>query len=246
MEINISPDKHQLGTRAAFAGAEAIRQAIAGRGQAHVIVATGASQFEMLDSLVKSPGIRWQDVVLFHLDDYIGMPHNHPASFHKYLRERLLAKLPTSPRAFHLLDARREEDAPAECARVGEILRRHPIDVAFVGIGENGHLAFNDPPADFATEEPFILVELDEPCRRQQFGEGWFATLDEVPRRAITMSVRQIMKARTIVCSVPDRRKAAAVKKAVTGPVTPSVPASILQEHPQATIFLDVDSASLL
>jgi len=126
------------------------------------------------------------------------------------------------------------------------LIQQHPIDVAFVGIGENGHLAFNDPPADFETEEPFILVSLDEPCRRQQFGEGWFEKLDDVPRQAITMSVRQIMKASTIICSVPDRRKAAAVKRAIAGPVTPQVPASILQEHPNATVYLDKESAAML
>lgn len=246
MQIDISPDKHELGRRAAQAGVEAIRQAIAERGQANVVVATGASQFETLAELTKKPDIDWNRVIFFHLDDYIGMPKTHPASFYKYLHERLLAKLPTPPQAFHFIDAKRDEEALPECRRVGALIEQHPIDVAFVGIGENGHLAFNDPPADFETEEPFILVSLDEPCRKQQFGEGWFAKLDDVPRQAITMSVRQIMRASTIICGVPDQRKATAVKKAVTGPVTPQVPASILQEHPDATIYLDSESAAML
>jgi len=246
MQIDTSPDKYELGRRAAAAGAAAIRRAITSRGQANVVVATGASQFEMLESLAKSPGIDWSRVVLFHLDDYIGMPKTHPASFHKYLHERLLSKLPQPPKAFHFLDAKRDAEALSECRRVGALIEQHPIDVAFVGIGENGHLAFNDPPADFETEEPFILVSLDEPCRKQQFGEGWFESLDDVPRQAITMSVRQIMQASTIICSVPDRRKAAAVKLALSGPVTPLVPASILQEHPSATVYLDHESAAML
>jgi glucosamine-6-phosphate deaminase len=244
MQLHFSPDKQQLGRRAAADGAAAIRRAIGQCGQANVIVATGASQFEMLDSLVREPDIDWPKVVFFHLDDYIGLPADHPASFRKYLTERLLEKLPAPPRAFHFLDG--QKDPAAECRRVGELIRRHPIDVAFLGIGENGHLAFNDPPADFETDEPFIIVQLDEPCRRQQFGEGWFKSLDDVPRTAISMSIRQIMKSAMIVCSVPDRRKAVAVKNAVLGPVTPLVPSSILQQHACATIYLDPDSASLL
>lgn len=246
MQIDISPDKHELGRRAAAAGAAAIRRAMAARGEANVVVATGASQFEMLAELTRAPEIDWSRVVLFHLDDYIGMPKDHPASFHKYLHERLLAKLPAPPRAFHFLDAKVHEEALTECRRVGELIQQHPIDVAFVGIGENGHLAFNDPPADFATDEPFILVSLDEPCRKQQFGEGWFTQLDDVPLQAITMSVRQIMKASEIICSVPDARKATAVRRALTGPVTPEVPASILQQHPQTTVFLDQESSAML
>lgn len=244
MQVCVCQDKQDLGRRAAAEGAQAIRQAIAARGQANVTVATGASQFEMLAELVKAPDIDWGKVVFFHLDEYPGMPETHPASFKKYLTERLVEKLPTKPRAFHFLNSLA---APtAECRRVGDILRQHQVDVAFIGIGENGHLAFNDPPADFETEEPFIQVSLDEPCRRQQFGEGWFASFDDVPRTAISMSIRQIMKAAVLICSVPDARKATAVKAALEGPVTPQVPSSILQQHPRGTIFLDGDSASLL
>jgi glucosamine-6-phosphate deaminase len=172
------------------------------------------------------------------------MPIAHPASFRRYLWERFARRLPLPLRTFHYLDA--EGDAAAECERAGELIRRRLIDAAFVGIGENGHLAFNDPPADFATERPYIVVELDEACRRQQLGEGWFPSLDDVPRRAISMSIRQILKSRTIVCTVPDARKAAAVKAAVEGPVTPAVPASILQEHPDCHLFLDAAAAALL
>lgn len=244
MKVSLCGNKQELGRRAASEGAEAIRQAIADRGQANVTVATGASQFEMLAELVKAPNLEWGKVVFFHLDEYPGMPETHPASFKKYLLERLVKKLPVAPKAFHFLNSL--ANPAAECRRVGEIIRQHPIDVAFIGIGENGHLAFNDPPADFETTEPFILVSLDEPCRRQQFGEGWFATLEDVPRKAISMSIRQIMAAARLICSVPDARKAKAVKAALGGLVTPQVPASILQQHERATVYLDPDSARLL
>lgn len=244
MKVSLCGDKQELGRKAASDGAEAIRQAIAARGQANVTVATGASQFEMLAELVKAPKIDWGKVVFFHLDEYPGMPETHPAAFKKYLLERLVKKLPAAPKAFHFLNSL--TDPAAECRRVGDIIRRHPMDVAFIGIGENGHLAFNDPPADFETTEPFILVNLDDPCRRQQFGEGWFATLEDVPRKAISMSIRQIMAAARLICSVPDARKAKAVKAALEGPVTPQVPASILQQHERATVYLDPDSARLL
>jgi glucosamine-6-phosphate deaminase len=160
------------------------------------------------------------------------------------LKERLVDRLPQPPRAFHYIQA--EADCPAECRRLGALIQQHPIDVAFIGIGENGHLAFNDPPADFETSEPYLVVKLDDACRQQQFGEGWFPTFDAVPSEAISMSIRQILKSQTIVCSVPDERKAAAVQAAIEGPVTPSLPASILQQHPQAIIYLDAPAASLL
>ena len=243
MEVIVCDTKDELGRRAAADGAELIRSAVAARGRANVILATGASQFEMLAALVAAEGIEWPCVTCFHLDEYVGMPMGHPASFRKYLKERFVDRLATPPAAFHYVDA--EADPHAECRRLGELIARHPIDVAFIGIGENGHLAFNDPPADFQTDEPYLVVELDEACRRQQFGEGWFPTLDAVPRRAISMSIRQILKSAAIVCSVPDRRKAEAVCGAVEGPITPEVPASILREHPQAALYLDPESASL-
>ncbi len=244
MQIRTFDDKQQLGKQAAADGAAAIRRAIQERGEANMIVATGASQFEMLDALAREPDIAWHRVTGFHLDEYAGLPIGHAASFRLYLWQRFVSRLPLPLAAFHFLDG--ERDLQGECRRVGGILREHPIDVAFVGIGENGHLAFNDPPANFETEEPYIVVELDEACRRQQHGEGWFPTFDDVPKRAISMSIQQIMKSKMIVCSVPDRRKAEAVRNSLKGPVTPDVPASILQKHGNVTVYLDRDSASLL
>jgi glucosamine-6-phosphate deaminase len=244
MDIKIMPDKAQMGKAAADAGAEHIRRAIAERGEANIIVATGASQFEMLSELVQQPNINWNRVTGFHLDEYVGLAIDHPASFRGYLWQRFASKLPLPLRAFHFLDG--EGNPQAECNRVAEIIRRHPIDVAFVGIGENGHLAFNDPPADFETEEPYLVVQLDDACRRQQQGEGWFPTFDDVPKQAISMSVRQIMKSRAIICTVPDERKAEAVRNSVEGQVTPQVPASILQQHERCTLYLDKPAASLL
>lgn len=241
MKIFVFKTKAELGKKAAADGAEFIRQAIEGRANANIILATGASQFEMLAALVKEK-LDWKKVTGFHLDEYIGLAESHPASFRKYLKERFVAKVPI--KAFHFING--ENEPAAECRRVGDILKNHPIDVAFVGIGENGHLAFNDPPADFETEQPYLIVKLDAACRRQQLGEGWFNTFDEVPDQAISMSIRQIMKSRVIICTVPDSRKARAVKKVVEGKVTPEVPASILQEHPNVRLYLDENSAALL
>ncbi len=244
MHIDISPNKQELGRRAALAGAAEIRAALAARGSANVIVATGASQFDTLDQLVQQPDIDWGKVTFFHLDEYAGMPDTHPASFRKYLKERLVDRLPKAPAAFHYVQA--EEDLEAECRRLGDLIQNHPIDVAFIGIGENGHLAFNDPPADFQTQQPYIVVALDDACRRQQHGEGWFKTFDEVPTQAISMSVNHILKSRIIVCSVPDERKSQAVANCVEGPISPNAPASILQSHHHTTLFLDEPAASRL
>ncbi|MEX0643146.1 MAG: glucosamine-6-phosphate deaminase [Pirellulales bacterium] len=244
MKTSIMTDKVQMGKAAAAAGAKLIRDSIAARGAANIIVATGASQFEMLAALAAEPDVAWNRVTGFHLDEYVGLPITHPASFRGYLWQRFVSRLPLPLCQFHYLDA--ERDPHTECRRVSDLIRQHPIDVAFVGIGENGHLAFNDPPANFDTEEPYLVVDLDEACRRQQLGEGWFPTFADVPRQAISMSVRQIMKSRAIICTVPDERKAAAVRGAVEGEVTPNVPASILQKHEQATIYLDAPAASQL
>ncbi|MDX1961704.1 MAG: glucosamine-6-phosphate deaminase [Pirellulales bacterium] len=244
MQIHIHPDKPTLGRAAAAAGASLIRTAIAERGAAAIIVATGASQFEMLENLVAQPDLDWSRVTAFHLDEYIGLPITHPASFRLYLWRRFVSKLPLPLADFHYLHG--DRDPQTECQRVGAILRDTPIDVAFVGIGENGHLAFNDPPADFDATDPYLVVNLDEACRRQQLGEGWFATLDDVPRRAISMSVRQILSSREIICTVPDQRKAVAVARAVEGPITPDVPASILQRHARCELFLDKSAAEML
>lgn len=240
MEINISSTKQEMGKQAAHKGADLIRKAIAERGEANIIVATGASQFEMLEELVKE-NIDWNVVTGFHLDEYIGIDETHPASFRKYLKERFVSLVPL--KEFHYVNG---NDAEKECKRVSEIISRHPIDVAFVGIGENGHLAFNDPPADFETEEPYIVVNLDDDCRRQQLGEGWFPTFDDVPQQAISMSIRQIMKSKHIICSVPDLRKSVAVMNTLLSEISPAVPASVMQKHPSAWLFLDKASASKL
>jgi len=242
MVIETYEDKASLGRAAAEQAAVSLRNAIEDRGGARIIAATGASQFEFLDALTAMPNIEWPRVEMFHLDEYIGLPVSHPASFRKYLRERLINK--TGITKYHFLDG--EGDVLTVVRRVSTELTAAPIDIAFVGIGENGHLAFNDPPADFQTEEPYIIVDLDEPCRRQQVGEGWFKDLSEVPRRAISMSVRQILKAKEILVVVPDTRKAQAVKSCFEGEISPLAPASILRTHTKTTVFLDKLSAALL
>ena len=243
MRLHIFKTKDEMARAAAERAAEGLYMAVAERGSANLILATGASQFEMLAHLVTLP-VEWRKVTAFHLDEYIGLPESHPASFRRYLKERFAAKVP-GLRAFHFVDGG-STDPAAECARLGEILREHPIDVACIGIGENGHLAFNDPPADFETEEPYLVVRLDEACRRQQLGEGWFASLADVPEQAISMSIHQILKSARIICTVPDRRKAQAVRRAAQGAVTNQVPASILQTHADCDLYLDVDSSALL
>jgi glucosamine-6-phosphate deaminase len=243
MEINISSSAEALGQVAGKAAAELIRRAIEEKGSANIILATGTSQFETLNQLVAETGIEWSKVVMFHLDEYIGLPITHPASFRKYLKERFLSKV-SALKGAYLIDG--ETDPEEECKRLGEITLEHPIDVALVGIGENGHLAFNDPPADFETDRPYLVVELDERCRKQQLGEGWFPSIHEVPGKAISLSVKQIMKSKHIICSVPDERKATAVKNTVEQEVSNRYPATILQLHPGCTLYLDKPSASYL
>jgi glucosamine-6-phosphate deaminase len=243
VEIRVLPDKTEMAAAAGRHAADTLRRTIAERGRAHVIAATGASQFEFLDALVKMPGIDWPRTTFFHLDEYVGVPETHPASFRRYLRERIVDRV--RPGAFHFV-AGDAPDLSAEVKRVGALIRAHPIDVAFVGIGENGHLAFNDPPADFETEDPYLVVALDEACRRQQLGEGWFPRLEDVPARAISMSIRQILRSAEILAVVPDARKAPAVRDCLEGPVSRDHPASILQRHPRTTVYLDPPAAALL
>jgi glucosamine-6-phosphate deaminase len=243
VDVRIFDTKQELGQAAAARAAAAIEEAIARSGEARVIAATGASQFAFLDALTALPGVDWGRVDLFHLDEYVGVSDTHPASFRRYLRERIVERV--HPHRFHFLAGDAASPA-AECRRVGDLISHAPVDVAFVGIGENGHLAFNDPPADFDTEEPYLVVDLDEACRRQQLGEGWFASFDDVPRRAISMSIRQILKAREILCIVPDARKARAVRDCLDGEVTNLHPSSILQSHAATTVYLDRESAALL
>lgn len=242
MIIRVFGEKRALARAAAEQAAAALRRAILERGRARIVAATGAAQLEFLDVLTRMEDIDWQRVEMFHLDEYIGLPITHPAGFCNFLLKNLIHK--TGITKYHLLDG--DGDAREVAQRIGESLSAEPIDIAFVGIGENGHLAFNDPPADFETEEPYLIVDLDEACRRQQVGEGWFAELSEVPRQAISMSVRQTVKAREILAVVPDARKAAAVKLCFEGEIGPMAPASILRTHAGTTVYLDKESSSQL
>lgn len=243
MLIKTYIDRSTMSRAAGRHAAQSIRRAIRERGGARIVAATGASQFDFLEALTGTPDIDWARVEMFHLDEYVGLPESHPASFRKYLRERLIDR--TGMTRYHLLDA--AQDAAAVAERVGRELASAAADVAFVGIGENGHLAFNDPPADFATDAPYLIVTLDEACRRQQVGEGWFKSIEDVPSQAVSMSVRQILKAREIVCVCPDARKAQAVKACFeSGDVSPMAPASILQRHANTVVYLDRESAALL
>jgi glucosamine-6-phosphate deaminase len=240
--VKVFEDKNALGVAAAEHAAATLRHAIRDHQRARIVVATGTSQLDFLDPLTRARDIDWQRVEMFHLDEYIGLPITHPASFRKYLMEKFIRKVGIAQ--YHLLDG---ENNPREVIRqVGATLKAASVDIAFAGIGENGHLAFNDPPADFDTQEPYLVVDLDEACRRQQVGEGWFAHISEVPRQAISMSVRQILQAREIIAVVPDARKAHAVKLCVEGEITPMAPASILRTHPATTLYLDRESSRML
>lgn len=241
--LKVFEDKISLAQAAAKQAATTIRRTIAEHKRARIVAATGASQFDFLAALTETAAIDWRQVELSHLDEYIGLPMTHPASFRKYLLERLVSK--TEITHCHFLDG--DAPDPVQVAqRIGAELNSAPVDVAFVGIGENGHLAFNDPPADFETEQPYLIVNLDEACRRQQVGEGWFRDLLQVPSKAISMSVRQILKANEIIAVVPEARKACAVRACLEGAITPLAPASILRAHTNTTVYLDKGSASLL
>lgn len=242
LKIRVLENRIDAGSEAARHAAAILRTTIQERGSARIIGASAASQIEFLDALVQEPGIDWSKVELFHLDEYIGLPSTHPASFCKFLQDRLINR--TGIKRYHFLNG--EEDTTDSIRRVSKEIQAAPIDVAFIGIGENGHLAFNDPPANFDTEEPFIVVTLDELCRKQQVAEGWFKDIEDVPKRAISMSIRQILKAREILAIVPGKRKAHAVRDCFTGPVRPTAPASILRDHEQTTVYLDRESAALL
>ncbi|WP_165440583.1 glucosamine-6-phosphate deaminase [Rubripirellula amarantea] len=242
MRIIVTQDRQAMGRWVATQAAEQLIQKIADQGHANIVIATGSSQFEVLSELAKQPGIDWSKVTGFHLDEYVGLSIEHPASFCRYLKERFVNKVPLN--AFHYLQG--DGDIQEVISKTSELITQTKIDLALVGIGENGHLAFNDPPADFDTDAPYLVVELDEACRQQQVGEGWFATLDDVPTQAITMSIKQIMKAETIFCSVPDERKAKAVADTVQGEISSMVPASILRQHNDATLIVDETAASRL
>ena len=232
-----------LGSAAGRASAQMIRNAIASNGSANIILATGTSQFETLKELVAAKDIEWNKVVMFHLDEYISLPVTHAASFRKYLQERFLSQVPQLKDAW-LING--ETDTSAECKRLGDLIQKHPIEVALIGIGENGHLAFNDPPADFETKEPYIIVELNDACKKQQMGEGWFQSVDEVPQSAISMSIKQILKSKHIICSVPGARKAIAVKNTLEKEISNLYPSTILQAHKNCTLYIDEDAAGSL
>jgi len=243
MITRIFKDKASTSKAAADQASGLLRALIAAKGSAVIIVATGASQFDFLAYLCAASDIEWSKVRMFHLDEYVGMSDQHPASFRKYLKERFLSKLGITD--YHLIQG----DAPdihAEITRMNERIEKYHPDLAFVGIGENGHLAFNDPPADFEVDDPYILVTLDEKCKKQQMGEGWFPTLADVPSQAVSMSIKQIMRTPSIICTVPSAVKAEAVRDCLEKEISPVYPASILRTHPDCTIFLDEDSAALL
>lgn len=243
MKVIIKESPKDLGVSAGTEAARLIVSAIKENGSAGIILATGTSQFETLNHLIAEKEIEWNKVTMFHLDEYINLPEVHPASFRKYLKERFLEKV-DALKDVHLING--EADPEEECTRLGELIRKTSIDVALVGVGENRHLAFNDPPADFNTEKPYLIAKLDELCRRQQMNEGWFSSLSEVPVRAISMSINQIMLSKQIICSVPDLRKAPAVRDCLTKEVSNLRPASILRNHPSCFFFLDTQSASML
>jgi glucosamine-6-phosphate deaminase len=244
MHLHVHDDRPALGRAAAAEAAAALKAAVAAKGSATCVVATGASQFDTLAALTADTSVPWEKITAFHLDEYVGIPDTHPASFRKYLRERFMAPLARKPAAFHEIDG--SGDPHAECRRLAGLVPQGNFDVSLVGIGENAHLAFNDPPADFAATAPYLVVDLDEACRRQQVGEGWFAGLADVPKQAISMAIRRIMASDLIVCSVPDARKAEAVRGVVEGEITPQVPASILRDHTRCSLHLDKPAAGKL
>ncbi len=244
LEVRLYPDQPALAAAAAHAAAAVLREALTRRGEARAILASATSQIQFLAALTATPDLDWSRVALFHMDEYLGLPADHPASFRRFLQEHVAAKI--RPSALHLIAG----DAPQplqEIARYTALLEATPLDLCCLGIGENGHLAFNDPPvADFDDPHPMKLVELDEACRRQQVGEGCFPSLEAVPRYAYTLTLPTLCRATRLVCVVPERRKAVAVRDALYGPIHPACPASILRRQPHATLFLDAASASLL
>ncbi len=243
MIVRIYESGAELAAAAAEAGAEKLRQAIAERGRAVFLVATGGSQIEFIRRLTEIPGIEWERTVMFHLDNYVGLPSSHPGCFHRYLKERLIDRV--NPGAAHLIDGL-AADPQAECERYGRLLEPETVDVCFAGIGESGHLAFNDPPADFKTRKSFFVTPVSEVSRRQLAGEGWFESPEECPATGITISIERIMKSRSIVSVVPEARKAEAVHNCLENGISPDYPASILRLHPDCQLFLDSCSAARL
>ena len=242
MKIIRSQTPEELGRKVADAAAQTLREAIASKGVAYLLVSTGASQFTTFEALIKSD-VDWAKVEMFHLDEYLDMPDTHPASFIKYLKERFTNHVPL--KAAHFVDT--SVGADEIIKRLTKEITAKPIDLGLIGIGENTHIAFNDPPADFEDDAAFKIVQLDEACRKQQFGEGWFPTLEDVPREAISMTVKQILKCKKILSAVPFKVKAQAIYKTLTAKeITPDIPATALRMHGDVTLFLDAGSASLI
>ena len=241
MKIVRCTTKEDLGAKAADLIASEINQAIKARGEARIALSTGASQFDTLKELVKRD-VDWSKVTMFHLDEYVGLGEEHPASFVKYMKERFVSKV--NLKAVHFVAPWNYASVEACIEDLTKAIREAPIDVGVIGIGENTHVAFNDPPADFDTQEAYKVVNLDAACRRQQLGEGWFPTIDDVPRQAISMTVNQIMRCRRIVSPVPYAVKADAIYKVITSDVSNQVPATILKTHPDATVFIDEESGA--
>ena len=243
LNVKVYQTREEMGRAAAEEAAAAIRAAIAAKGEINMIFAAAPSQNEFLAHLIADKSIDFTKINAFHMDEYIGLSPQAPQGFGNFLRERLFDRVPF--KTVNTIDST-AADPEAECRRYAALLQAHPCDIVCMGIGENGHIAFNDPPADFDTEKPYLVIKLDEKCRRQQLGEGWFPTLADVPERAISMSCRQILKSKAIINTVPDKRKAEAVRGALEGPLTNLCPSSILRTHSDVATFLDRDSASLL
>ena len=239
MKIIVTENSAELGKKASSLAAAKINEAIQQRGYARIVLSTGASQFDTLKELIKED-VDWSKVEMFHLDEYVDLPVSHPASFRKYLQERFVSKV--NLKAAHFVNG--EGNIDRNIFDLTNEINKDPLDVGLIGIGENAHIAFNDPPADFNTEDPYIVVNLNETCKRQQVGEGWFASVDDVPKQAISMSVNKIMSCKCIISCVPDERKANAIYSMITSEVAPEVPASILKKHKDVYVFIDKGSAS--
>ena len=245
IEINIFETKEEMGKEAAKKATKILKNALKIKGKVYFMAATGTSQFEFLHNLTHQRGIEWDKTEMFHLDEYIGLSADHSASFRKYLKERIVDIVQPSKVHFIKGDA---TDPIMECKRLNKLISKKEIDVAFIGIGQNGHIAFNDPPANFEIKDPYIIVHLDETCRNQQVNEGWFKSIEDVPKKAITMSIQEILRAKNIICICPDERKAEAVRNCLSddNKVTPIYPASILKTHKNVFCYLDKFSSSLL
>jgi glucosamine-6-phosphate deaminase len=244
LSVRVFDDVQSLAAAAATDAACSIRAAIGDRGEANVILATGNSQLMFLAALIEHTDVDWTRVTAFHMDEYVDLPPTHSASFQRYMREKVAATIPV--KEFHYLTGD-TGDAQAEADRYAALLRSHPLDLCVCGIGENGHLAFNDPPvADFDDPADVKIVALEPASRRQQVAEGHFATIDDVPTHAITVTIPALVRARRLLAIVPETRKAVPVRDALTGPIATSCPASYLRRQSHATLYLDADSASLL